>query len=117
MAKLIDGDKLKKLLENYAAKLEAKTVATLDGAEGEIAGASIEEAKALMAGTIATFQTVVALVDGMPDTGRHGRWDAVKDFSEGDRVTFECSECGGAAARAYGFCPFCGARMDGENDA
>ena len=39
----------------------------------------------------------------------HGRWiDA--DFCG----QYECSECGNNAVDLYDYCPFCGAKMDGE---
>ena len=112
MAKLIDADRLKELLKRFAAKLETNTASALDGAEGEIAGATIEEAEALMAGTIATLQTVATLVDRMPDAGRYGRWICRGDFAPG---MWECDVCRKwcmVKGNVYRYCPSCGARME-----
>lgn len=44
-----------------------------------------------------------------------GRWDTVKDYSYGDKPVYECSECGGVVGSVYGYCPYCGARMEADS--
>lgn len=54
------------------------------------------------------------------DTERHGEW--IKPVDEyGDRLQYECSECGEypllAGDESYEltkYCPYCGAKMDGD---
>lgn len=41
---------------------------------------------------------------------RHGRWDA-------DMGGVWCSVCGEYSEGEWDYCPYCGARMDGDNDA
>ena len=52
---------------------------------------------------------------------RYGRWREVRnvsydDFRAEDVVwfTYVCSECEGEPMSDYTFCPFCGAKMDGD---
>lgn len=42
---------------------------------------------------------------------RHGRW--IK-MSDADGIFYGCSECGEWHKETSGYCPYCGAKMDGE---
>ena len=57
-------------------------------------------------------QIILDLIDDVPTADvqpvRHGRWL----YDEGD---FDCSECDGIVERrVYNYCPWCGAKMDGD---
>ena len=60
----------------------------------------------------------IASVDAVPVV--HGRWVEV-DEGDGD-YTYDCSKCGGKwwladgtpEANGMKYCPYCGAKMDGE---
>ena len=56
---------------------------------------------------------VVAVVHGEWTEQHHEKWDDEWD----DTIhwyTYECSKCGAVAMSDYPYCPFCGAKMDGE---
>ena len=53
-----------------------------------------------------------------------GRWEAICADNRGYTYAFTCSSCGTVTRVLhplskcdYKFCPWCGARMDGDNDA
>lgn len=48
----------------------------------------------------------------------HGRWNREDHYLHGHYITTTCvcSVCGSCPTMEYRFCPYCGARMDGESD-
>lgn len=53
------------------------------------------------------------------DFEKHGKWTETKEHAHGSENTWEwtnfyCSECDAPSDTPYEFCPYCGAKMDGE---
>lgn len=59
---------------------------------------------------------VLDIIDDLPtiDPVKHGRWvDATKEIGW---PVWKCSVCGGDGRGDYFVCPWCGAKMEGEED-
>lgn len=56
-------------------------------------------------------------IDAVPVV--HGRWEYHKGASVGGNDVWTCSECyrGYNWVDGFGYCPHCGAKMDGDKDA
>lgn len=67
--------------------------------------------KALM-GRVMYNTECAPTVDAVPVA--HGRWYEIRDYSQAGLISFECSECGRLCITLYKYCPYCGAKMDGE---
>ena len=100
--KLIDGDKLKEMLHTAAMPMT-------------------EYGRGVQTG----YMYACAFIDNMPEaeTVKHGRWmdaETMEDMCGTDwgEETL-CSVCGGVSPcrLLWDFCPHCGARMDGDENA
>ena len=64
---------------------------------------------------VATFCEASLIANKMPtidaEPVRRGQWIPKRDIHG---FFSQCSECGSACDYAYRYCPYCGARMDGE---
>lgn len=69
----------------------------------------------------APFPSIIAIYNAQTkqDSEKHGKWTETKEHARCGENTWEwtnfyCSECDAPSDRPYEFCPYCGAKMDGE---
>lgn len=57
---------------------------------------------------------IIGVLEELPSVEKHGRWvDATKEIGWPE---VRCSVCGSIGRGDYLVCPWCGARMEGEED-
>lgn len=61
----------------------------------------------------ASQRVIEAEIDASPtiDPVRHGRWER-----ESSLTNYGCTSCGARSWDRWDYCPWCGARMDGEGE-